>query len=310
MYSRPSRDSLRRSRDAWESRVRVRPIDPVPPHLAQQLLLREHARAPTRASTGARTPSRRAPPIAGDGRAAGRPVDRDLGDVDPIHRRQGGSPQDGADAGEQLLVVERLRHVVVHAAGERAHPVDGIAVFGEQDHRDVTVPRAARLALPQAAAEVEAACVQEELVEETRSGLVSSARSSASSPACAPSTSKPSAAIGARGTRVWPARAPRRGQRWPCRRRYQRPPAAARCPFARLCDEPRADHAVRLRSKSGSTSGFRTLDCPDRAGQVAPCLTPRRRARAGRLAPRRTTRGPRRSARGDARSRTRPRRGR
>ena len=60
------------------------------------------------------------------------------------------------DAGNELVVDDRAVHVVVRAALEGPHPVDGIGLRGaEHDHRHVTVPRAARLALPQPGAEVE-----------------------------------------------------------------------------------------------------------------------------------------------------------
>ena len=68
---------------------------------------------------------------------------------------RGRPPQDGADPCQQLVVVEGPRHVVVAAPVEGADAVDGILLgVAEHDHRDLTVPRPARRAFAQAAAEL------------------------------------------------------------------------------------------------------------------------------------------------------------
>ena len=72
------------------------------------------------------------------------------------------APKNRTDSREQLVVDERLRHVVVAATVERSHPVDGVGVgLAHEDERNVAVPGAAGLALAQAPAELEACGVRE-----------------------------------------------------------------------------------------------------------------------------------------------------
>jgi hypothetical protein len=66
-------------------------------------------------------------------------------------------------ARQELVVHERLHDVVVTAAREAAHAVDGIASRAHHDHRHIAVPAASRLAFAQAAAELEPGRVGEEL---------------------------------------------------------------------------------------------------------------------------------------------------
>ena len=89
-------------------------------------------------------------------------VDDDLARLQHVAVRANRAAQHRADAREQLVVHERLRHVVVAAAVERTHAVDGVGVgLAHQDERDVAVPAAAGLALAQAPAELEACGVRE-----------------------------------------------------------------------------------------------------------------------------------------------------
>ncbi len=89
-------------------------------------------------------------------------VDDDLARLEHVAVWAHRAPQHRADSREQLVVDERLRHVVVAAAVERAHAIDRIGVgLAHQDQRDVAVPGAAGLALAQASAELEACGVRE-----------------------------------------------------------------------------------------------------------------------------------------------------
>jgi hypothetical protein len=72
------------------------------------------------------------------------------------------------DPGEQLLVVEGPADVVVTPARERSDPVDRISFrLTEEDHGDVSIPRAARLAFTEAATELRTGQVRQ-LVAEKR----------------------------------------------------------------------------------------------------------------------------------------------
>ena len=84
------------------------------------------------------------------------PVDREVADLDQVRARWRRPSQHRSDAGQQLVVDDGPRQVVVRAALERAHPVDGVRLLRtEHDHRDIAVPGPARLALAEARAEVE-----------------------------------------------------------------------------------------------------------------------------------------------------------
>ena len=94
--------------------------------------------------------------LAAHGDDAREPVDREVADLDQVRARRRRPPQHRSDAGQQLVVDDRPRQVVVRAALERAHPVDRVRLLrAEHDHRDVAVPRPAGLALAEARAEVE-----------------------------------------------------------------------------------------------------------------------------------------------------------
>ena len=90
-----------------------------------------------------------------DGRAPGDEVDGDRPGLDPVAQGRRGSPEHRPDPGQQLVVVERPRHVVITAAVEGADPVDGVGLGpAEHDHRHLAVPRAPGLALAESAAEL------------------------------------------------------------------------------------------------------------------------------------------------------------
>jgi hypothetical protein len=61
---------------------------------------------------------------------------------------------------EELVVDEGFHDVVVAAARESPHAVDRIPAGADHDHGDVAVPAPARLAVTQAAAELEAGDVE------------------------------------------------------------------------------------------------------------------------------------------------------
>ena len=96
--------SLRRSRLAWLSTVRVRAADAVAPHVAQQLALGEHPRrGPWRGRRGARTPWPRGP-ARGPPSVARRAL-RSIAsapDADLLaQRRPAGAADEGAEAGQR-----------------------------------------------------------------------------------------------------------------------------------------------------------------------------------------------------------------
>ena len=94
--------------------------------------------------------------LAAHGDDTRRPIDREVADLDQVRARWGRPSQHCSDAGQQLVVDDGARQVVVRAALERAHPVDGVRLLrAEHDHRDIAVPGPARLALAEARAEVE-----------------------------------------------------------------------------------------------------------------------------------------------------------
>ena len=85
-------------------------------------------------------------------------VDDDLARLEHVAIRAGrtGATQDGPDPGEQLVVVERAREVVVTAPVERPNAVDSIGLgVPEDDDGHAAIPRATRLALAKPAAHVE-----------------------------------------------------------------------------------------------------------------------------------------------------------
>ena len=102
-------------------------------------------------------------PAHGD--AARAQVDDDLAHFEHVVGRGWSLPaENGADPREQLVIVERARDVVVAAAVECAHAIDGVGLlFAEHDHRDGPVPRAARLACPQTPAHIELGREQDEV---------------------------------------------------------------------------------------------------------------------------------------------------
>jgi hypothetical protein len=96
-----------------------------------------------------------------------------LGEVDleVAHReacvpRAGSPAQDRAHTCDQLVVDERAHDVVVAASREATHAVDRVAARAHHDHRHVSVPGAARLAFTEAAADLEAGAVWEEVIVE------------------------------------------------------------------------------------------------------------------------------------------------
>ena len=119
------------------------------PHLAEQLLLREHARGVGR-ELGQQLELLRGKRDreAVDGDSTRRAVEGDGPGRESLPQFRLRPPEHRVDPRDELLVVERPRDEVVAAALERLHPVDGVrARFAEDDHRDVLVPRPARHAL-------------------------------------------------------------------------------------------------------------------------------------------------------------------
>ena len=137
------------------------PHRPETPDVAEQVLLREHApRLLGQPSRAARTLGPRAS-AAARGTSPTVRVERSIASSpasEPLSpRRWPRAAQHGPDPGAELLVRERPVEVVVRPALERADTVDGIGLAGaEQDHRDVAVPRPARLAGAQAASRARA----------------------------------------------------------------------------------------------------------------------------------------------------------
>ena len=134
------------------------------PHLAQQVLLREELAGIARQLLEQRELG------AGEVHGLARPGHEPPGEVDlevssstrTTTGAAGGvrnAPQRGADPGEQLLGVERLRHVVVGAGVERAHLLRLVVARGQHDHGDLAER-------PQPAQHVEAVEVGEAEVEE------------------------------------------------------------------------------------------------------------------------------------------------
>jgi hypothetical protein len=104
--------------------------------------------------------------LAGDGYDARREVDLEVADGQPRVPRPAGAPQDGAHARDELVVDERLHHIVIASPGESAHTIDRIAPRADHDHRHIAVPGAAGLAFAQAAADLEPGSIREHGVEE------------------------------------------------------------------------------------------------------------------------------------------------
>src|SRR6185369_10936381 len=78
--------------------------------------------------------------------------------------RPGRSAQNGAHAGDELVVDERAHDVVVAAACEAAHAVDRIAAGTDHDHGHIAVPGPAGLALAQTAADLEPRPIRQDRV--------------------------------------------------------------------------------------------------------------------------------------------------
>ena len=90
-----------------------------------------------------------------DGRATSHQVDRDRARLEPLSQRGRGAAQHGPDPGQQLVVVERSRNVIVAAPVEGTNAVDRVRLCATQhDHGDFAIPRATRLTLAQPAAEL------------------------------------------------------------------------------------------------------------------------------------------------------------
>ena len=102
-----------------------------------------------------------------DGRSISSSPDHEL--IRPVAVRR--SPQHGPHPREQLLVDERPDDVVVAPARKAAQAVDGLAALAHHDHGDIPVPEAARLALPEPAAELEARGIREGDVEQHEVGI-------------------------------------------------------------------------------------------------------------------------------------------
>src|SRR5919204_5230696 len=115
------------------------------PDLAQELLLREDAvRLRGELQEQLVLLRRQVDPLAADRDAAGRPVDLERADAHEVRDDWRRPPQDGSDAGQQLVVEERPAEEVVGASLERPNAVDRIG-FGraEDDERHLAAPRAA-----------------------------------------------------------------------------------------------------------------------------------------------------------------------
>ena len=96
------------------------------------------------------------------------------------------APQDRADARNQLAQFERLGKVVVGAELEPDHPVDGVALAGQHDDRDVAL-------LADVARQVETVFLAEIEIERDERDLAAARRQARSSaPSLASETAKPS----------------------------------------------------------------------------------------------------------------------
>ena len=84
-----------------------------------------------------------------------RPIDDEVARDDELVGRNGRSPDQGANAREELVVRVRVTDNVVGAALERSHALDGVRSCGEHDDWNVPVPRPPGLAAPKPQAEVE-----------------------------------------------------------------------------------------------------------------------------------------------------------
>jgi hypothetical protein len=90
-----------------------------------------------------------------NGHAPGDEVDGERAGVQSVAQGRRSASEHGPDPREQLVVVERPRHVVVAAAIEGANTVDRVGLgAAEHDHGHLTVPRPPWLALPKAAAQL------------------------------------------------------------------------------------------------------------------------------------------------------------
>src|SRR5438105_672747 len=115
------------------------------PDLAQELLLREDAvRFRGELQEQLVLLRRQVDPRTAYRDATGRPVDLERADADEVRGDRRRPPQDGSDAGQQLVVEERPAEEVVGAAVERPCAVDRVGLGGtEDDERHHAAPRAA-----------------------------------------------------------------------------------------------------------------------------------------------------------------------
>ena len=141
---------------------------PEAPHLAQQLLLREHARRCRGERPQQRELLRRQrDPVPAQRRRPCHGVDLEFTDAQqPAMQPRARAPQHGRDPQPQLVVRERLRHVVVDAALEPAHAVELARAAGEHDERQRRVdPRADAVRRADAPDQLEARAVREPEVD-------------------------------------------------------------------------------------------------------------------------------------------------
>ena len=82
-------------------------------------------------------------------------VDNEIAGDQHVGGGSGASPQESADAREELLVRERPAHDVVGSSIESANAFDGIRRGCEENHGDISIPGPPRLPAPKSEAEIE-----------------------------------------------------------------------------------------------------------------------------------------------------------
>ena len=158
---------MRRRRLACESNVRVLPQGAESPDVAEELLLTKDAlRILGERDEEIEFLRRELHRDATHADDAGQEVDGEVPDCQTRVLRPRGAAQDGAHAGDELLVHERLDHVVVRPAGKAADAVGRVAAGADHDHREVAVPSSAGLAGAEPAAQLEARRIGQDGVEE------------------------------------------------------------------------------------------------------------------------------------------------
>ena len=178
------------------------------------------------------------------------------------------APQDGVDPRDQLLVVERPRDEVVAAALEGVHAVDRVGPrLAEHDHGHVAVPRAARLALAQHAADLERRRVREAADEHEVGPLALDQleRLAPARPRRAPRSRRSPGA--ARGTPVVPGSASARSSARDMSRRY--PPSFAPRQMSFRAKVRRAFYSRPERTTRPAKPAARAQAAAARAGRSA-----------------------------------------